>query len=298
MLNDSPYFSIVIPSYNSSRTIKRTLDSLVGQSYKNFEVVIVDDFSDDFDELQAVVNHYKNDLKIILERHGVNKNGSAARNTGVRCANAPYIAFLDSDDSWRADKLHIVNALLCHEVLTDRTIIYSKVNLYHGSKFLRIEPSRGIKLNESVGDYFFCSGQLMQTSSFVCSKSLALEVGFDERFTRHQDISFAMDAQKNGCAFIYIEEPLVNYMFPESGLKKRIKQNRINKEYCDYWLDTMSGHLSASAMQGYKFYVKSRVMMDDGQTFSAIFVRLVSFVSFSPSMHLSLMKKIWKRCFG
>ena len=291
-------YSVIIPVYNNSKTIRRPLDSLKVQSFKGFEVIIVDDCSDDFEDLEHVVDDYKDNLKIKVVRHQVNKNGAAARNTGVLYATAPYVAFLDSDDSWRNDKLSSVNKLIQAKSIDDQTLIYSMVNLYKGKKFMRVEPSRGINCNESVSDYFFCYGQLMQTSTFVCARVLAMEVGFDERFTRHQDSSFVMEAQKKGCTFKFINDPLVNYMFPESGLKKRISQKRISVAYCDYWLNEMSDHFSSAALQGYNFYVKSRVLMESGRPFSGCFLWFVSWVQFTPAMHLSLVKLLWKRYVG
>jgi amylovoran biosynthesis glycosyltransferase AmsB len=289
-------FSVIIPVYNGSKTIRRPLDSLKTQILRGFEVVIVDDCSDDFEELEKIINDYRDDFHITVVRHKINKNGAAARNTGVQHANATYVAFLDSDDTWREDKLHTVNELIKTKDIDERTLIYSMVKLYRGDEFLRVEPSRGIKGNERVSDYFFCCHQIMQTSTFVCSKALAIDVGFNEKFTRHQDSSFAMEAQKKGCVFEFIKKPLVSYMFPVSGLKQRISQKRINSDYCDYWLKEMSEHLSTAAVHGYNFYVKSRVLMVSGRPFSALYVRVVSWLQFTPTMHLYFMRFVWRQC--
>jgi glycosyltransferase involved in cell wall biosynthesis len=95
-----PFFSVIIPSYNRYWSLKHAIDSVLSQSFKDFELIVVDDGSTD--GTAAVACEYKN--KIIFIRQE-NKGVSAARNLGVSLSGAPYITFLDSDDVWMQDKL-------------------------------------------------------------------------------------------------------------------------------------------------------------------------------------------------
>ena len=106
--NSIPYFSIVIPTYNSSLTISRTLDSIRQQSFKDFEVIIVDDNSSDRERLVDVINTYKYELNIKIELSDRKLNGAGARNLGIIKSRGFYVAFLDSDDVWSNNKLHVV----------------------------------------------------------------------------------------------------------------------------------------------------------------------------------------------
>ncbi len=97
-----PEVSVVIPTYNRASTIGRALDSVLNQSVRDIEVLVVDDGSTDATvaTVEAVA-----DQRVTLLRHATNKGAAAARNTGIRAARAPFIAFLDSDDAWLPGKL-------------------------------------------------------------------------------------------------------------------------------------------------------------------------------------------------
>ena len=99
----SPYFSICIPSFNRADTLHRCLDSLVSQTYKNFEVILVDDGSTDLTEL--LVNQYTNKLNLIYLKKS-NGGKHTALNVGIRHAsNTELFMILDSDDWLRKDAL-------------------------------------------------------------------------------------------------------------------------------------------------------------------------------------------------
>ena len=88
--------SVVVPCFNSGKTLKRTIDSIKNQTWQNKEIILVNDGSNDKETLEKI-NYYRNDslIKLINQK---NKGLSAARNTGVMNANGDYLYFLDSDD--------------------------------------------------------------------------------------------------------------------------------------------------------------------------------------------------------
>jgi len=95
MISDNPYFSIVVPTYNRAHLICKTLDSFVGQGYKDFEVIIVDDGSTD--NTEDVVKPYLADLRFRYYRKS-NSERAAARNFGVLKSSGEFVTFIDSDD--------------------------------------------------------------------------------------------------------------------------------------------------------------------------------------------------------
>ena len=98
---DKALVSVVIPVYNCEQYIAECIDSVLGQTYENFEIIIIDDGSSD--DSVKIVSEYDND-RIKLFRQ--NNSGSAvARNCGVEQASGIWIAFLDADDTWLPDKL-------------------------------------------------------------------------------------------------------------------------------------------------------------------------------------------------
>jgi glycosyltransferase involved in cell wall biosynthesis len=91
----SPVFSIILPTYNRAHLLHRAIQSVINQTYENFELIIVDDGSTDF--THEVVKIF-NDQRIIYVRHEQNKGVTAAYNTGLRLARGKYITFLGDDD--------------------------------------------------------------------------------------------------------------------------------------------------------------------------------------------------------
>lgn len=99
---DKPRFSVIIPVYNGERFIGETIQSVLAQTYKAAEIIIVDDGSSD--NTAAVVEQYSGQIAISYARQQ-NKGPSAARNHGVSLARGDWIAFLDADDLWYSNKL-------------------------------------------------------------------------------------------------------------------------------------------------------------------------------------------------
>ena len=94
--------SVVIPAYNSEQYINECIDSVLNQTYQNYEIIVIDDGSTD--NTVNLVKQYNNE-KIKLY-HQMNSGSGAARNLGVKQAHGKWIAFIDADDIWLPDKLH------------------------------------------------------------------------------------------------------------------------------------------------------------------------------------------------
>lgn len=96
--------SVVIPNYNGERFVQKTLESVLNQTYQHFEIIVVDDCSTDRSP-EIIEGFCQRDARIRLIRLTRNGGVSNARNTGIREARGDYIALLDNDDTWTADKL-------------------------------------------------------------------------------------------------------------------------------------------------------------------------------------------------
>ena len=92
----APFFSVVVPTYNRAHLIATTIQSVLGQTYNNWELIIVDDGSTDA-SAQEVAKFIDSRIKYIYQ---TNQERSAARNTGIKNARGKFICFLDSDDTW------------------------------------------------------------------------------------------------------------------------------------------------------------------------------------------------------
>ena len=104
---ENPLISIIIPTFNRKKWIKTAIDSVLNQSYNNFELFVIDDGSDD--NTKEIISGYGKKINYIYQP---NQGVSAARNLGIKQAKGEYITFLDSDDLWKKDKLKIQKNLL------------------------------------------------------------------------------------------------------------------------------------------------------------------------------------------
>jgi len=103
-MDNLPLVSVIMPSYNSSAYIEEAIKSVQKQSYKNWELWVIDDFSEDH-TIERVENLMILDQRIKLLSNSKNLGTGATRNRGIEAANGNYIAFLDSDDIWLSHKL-------------------------------------------------------------------------------------------------------------------------------------------------------------------------------------------------
>ena len=105
--------SIIIPVYNVSKYIKRCLQSVVEQTYQDFECILVDDCGNDnsIELAQEFIKNYHGTIEFKFLCHNQNKGQSAARNTALRCAKGDYVFFLDSDDAIPTDSIESLMTL-------------------------------------------------------------------------------------------------------------------------------------------------------------------------------------------
>lgn len=124
--------SIIMPSYNTGRFIRETIESVLAQSYSAWELIIVDDCSND--NTDDVVNQYLTDERIRYIKNDTNSGAAMSRNRALREAKGKWIAFLDSDDLWEPDKLQ-------------KQISFMRDNGYHFSYTNYIEIDEESKAN-------------------------------------------------------------------------------------------------------------------------------------------------------
>ncbi|WP_017346613.1 glycosyltransferase family 2 protein [Pantoea sp. A4] len=256
-------FSIVIPAYNAAQSIVATLDCVKAQSYRNFEVIIIDDKSNDAAELAQVVGSERyQELDINLVLSEVKLNGAGARNRGIELARGDYISFLDADDEWHQDKLAEVKKKIDQLEAQGKSqfIIFSQVNIYQDGAFLKVMPMQPPGKQETVAEYLFGCYGFIQTSTIALRREDAAKILFDARYIRHQDYDFCIRADRMGYQFEMIEQPLANYhLVTKFGSKHKGE----SVKYSMFWLDTMKPHLTSRDIHTYKaFKLPLRYKMD------------------------------------
>lgn len=197
----NPTVSIIIPTYNRVCLVERAVRSVLNQTYQEFELIVVDDGSDD--DTPKVVKSFK-DKRIRYIRHQENKGGSTARNSGIKVAKGQFIAFLDDDDEWLSEKLE--KQIVVLEKLSEEWGV-----VYTG----RYEKSKGgdetIQLPGYSSDIYrqLFLGCFIGGSTTLVRHSCFDKIGlFDESLLRHQDWDIFIRIAKH-YKFAFIEEPLV-----------------------------------------------------------------------------------------
>lgn len=200
-----PLVSVVIPVYNRETTIMRALDSVLGQTYSNLEVIVVDDGSSD-----SSVEMVKKceDIRVHLICLQGNMGANAARNRGIREAKGEYIAFQDSDDEWVKDKLEKQLQYLEH---TGKKVSYSPYYLHEDNKVSIVPNSyKNKELCEKCISDILKTTNVVGTPTLVVQKELFSRVGmFDEKIKCLQDYEFMIRLVKEE-SLGYVEEPLVH----------------------------------------------------------------------------------------
>ncbi|MEO1670471.1 MAG: glycosyltransferase family 2 protein [Cyanobacteria bacterium J06631_2] len=237
--------SIIIPVYNRADLLRRAIASILAQSYPHWEIIIVDDASQE--DIAQVVKQIDDRLRYV--RHASNLGGSEARNTGIREARGEFVAFLDSDDVWLPHKLQSQLEAIKPAAIKTNLVCYSQFRsspqvFYAQSVF----PQRGKQLQEAVADYLWTAGGEMLTSTLLLSRNLAHETLFKPGLVKHQDLDFVLRLEQQGAQFIFVPQILATWH--NEARSDRISRNR-DYQLSLNWLDIWREKLSERAIQGF-----------------------------------------------
>ncbi len=216
-----PKVSVIIPTYNRPELLKKAIQSVLSQTFQDFEIIIVDD---GLEKRADDVIKKINDAKITYIQHKKSKGGSAARNTGIKNAEGKYVAFLDDDDQWLPKKLEIQMSKF-ENTQQDVGFCFSAVTNDFGGIQKKSDITPGINnLHELALKRF--KGFL--TVTLIIKRYVFEEVGFfDESLPSHQEIELMIRVTKKYKG-LGINEPLVlvnmhpNHASIGKNIKKRI----------------------------------------------------------------------------
>ncbi|MDJ0689881.1 MAG: glycosyltransferase family 2 protein [Xenococcaceae cyanobacterium MO_188.B32] len=231
---EKPLVSVIIPTYNRGNLIGQTLDTVLGQSYQNLEIIIVDDGSTD--NTEEVIKAIQ-DSRVRYINYQPNRGGSTARNIGIKNATGEYIAFLDSDDLWKLNKIDLQLASIFSCSNPRKVVSYTQFIVNQGNAEQKIIlPNRGKIKTETLADYLFCSRGQMQTSTLMLHRSLASEIFFRQDLKKHQDWDFCLRLEANGAIFSFLDKPLTIWnATPRKDRVSKISNYHISLNWiCDY----------------------------------------------------------------
>lgn len=200
--------SVVIPSFNRSQTISRALYSVLNQTYKNFEIIVVDDCS--VDNTLEVVESI-NDDRIRIIKHKKNKGANAARNSGISEARGDFIAFQDSDDEWFPEKLE---KQLEHMSLKNADVVACAYNQHIDNRVVQV-PEKNIDNSNVFNQLLY--GNFIATPSILGKREVFTSVLFDEALPRFQDWEIMIRIAKQ-YKVSFINKVLLNAYVLDNGI--------------------------------------------------------------------------------
>jgi glycosyltransferase involved in cell wall biosynthesis len=231
----TPAVSVITPAYNYGRFLPGAIESVLGQTLGELELIIIDDGSTD--DTPAVVRRYGADRRLRYFR--VERIGHvAAKNVGLRLAEAPLVAFLDADDLWLPQKLERQAALFRADPTLG--VVYTRALWVDetGQELEREQPRlhRGEVLDELFRHNFVCF------SSAVVRADVFHTVGlFDEGLPLAADFDLWLRAAMH-YRFDYVDAPLVKYRTGHSSLSRRLEERlRTAQRIMDRFLDHHGG---------------------------------------------------------
>ena len=220
--------SVVIPTYKRSDKIERAIKSVINQTYKNLEIIVVDDNAKNKEEREKtrnIVKKYKN-VKFIENKE--NLGGALTRNIGIENALGDYIAFLDDDDEYVNSKIEKQLKLLKEKVKENRKVgmIYCYKNILDNNGNIKYKGKVDFEGNCLFEHMEFC---IETTSTWLCTKKALYDAGLFENVRAHQDNILLLKMLANDYEVYRVPEPLVNfYLHNGDGITNK------NKNYIEY----------------------------------------------------------------
>ena len=214
-------YSVVIPLYNKQRYIKSTLQSVLAQTYTDYEVVVVDDGSTDA-SLQEAERMQSDKIRVL---HQENQGVAVARNTGIENAAGEYIAFLDADDKWNPSYLEEIDKIVQKYPQSDIFVSAYEVDLGNGKKNLSEQMPAQDGCLPSYWATLSSKYDFVWTSATTIRKSALIQAGlFRPGEKIGQDLDMWARVARNNPKVAYTSSVCVTYnRQAESNARTRVK---------------------------------------------------------------------------
>lgn len=302
MVNIKPKVSVIIPTHNRAHILGRAIKSVQDQTYRDFEIIIVDDGS--MDNTEDVIKSF-NDERIIYHRCNNNKGVASARNTGISLSRAQYIAFQDSDDVWYPYKLDKIMKVINEHENIDFIYSYGKI-IRNGEIIGEVGKNSYInRLPKKELIIGLFKSNFIPTQGVIVKKEKIIKVGgFDESFLSASDHELWLRLIPT-CNIFYLDEPLFDVHFSKEsitmnvGLRLRSQIRLFNKN------KAILKNLTGSTVRYYliKQMFLSNIFNCAAWDMSnrtkndrlAMFYYFIAFIAFPPGLFFKLYKILLKK---
>jgi glycosyltransferase involved in cell wall biosynthesis len=217
--------SIIMPAYNAAALIEETLESVKNQSYTDWELIVVEDFSDD--GTKGIVNKFKASVgqNVVYHRSEDNKGPSATRNVAASKANGSWYAFLDSDDIWHQD--HLLTLMTTALENPKHGFIYSSHIDFSDrieKELLETTVTNKSKdppfISKNLPTALFNGFMIQPSTAMVSSKLFNTVEGFDESYRYVEDLNFYFKILVKNHKFIHTGKSTSYYRQNSNGLTR------------------------------------------------------------------------------
>lgn len=202
-----PKVSVIIPTYNCAKYLSWAIDSALNQTYKDFEIIVVDDGSTD--DTREILSEYDGKIRYIYQE---NKGHALARNSGIKNAQGEYIAFLDADDLWLPDK--IKEEIEAIENNFEAGLVHSNIYFLYEETNKKFCPKRDKnKLSGNIFKHLLTRKAHISSPTVIIRKRCLEKVGlFDENLARlgSEDRELWLRVAKE-FKVMYVDKPLAYY---------------------------------------------------------------------------------------
>lgn len=222
--------TIIVPIYNVEQYLRECLDSIISQTYKNIEIILVDDGSPD--RSSAICDEYAAKDARIKVIHKINGGLSSARNAGLEIAKGDYITFCDSDDILMPDAIECyidMQSKFCCDIVSCESLFLENGKTSEIEHYHKKEPITLFSGVEYIGGFFDYS-----TDCSVCNKMYNREAIGKNRFPvgkTNEDILFQYDVLKNCRLLAHSNKGLYLYRVNESSITHSFNSNSLNTYY-------------------------------------------------------------------
>lgn len=217
-----PKVSVIIPTYNREDFICETIQSVLDQTYKDFEIIVVDDGSKDNTKKKLGV--FGSKIKLIEQK---NSERAVSRNNGVKNSNGEYIAFLDSDDLWLKDKLEKQIEILDNDKNTILTYGQS-LRIDEKSKKIKIAKRQLEGFSGEVFEKLLNRNFIVSATPMIRREYFEKTIGFETKYIPYEDWEFWLRFSLLG-KFYFINKPLSYYRIHKQQSVKLLAAERIEE---------------------------------------------------------------------
>ena len=213
---------IILPNFNSSEYIKETIKSIIDQTFKNWKLIIVDDCSDK--KTRTLLKKFSKNKRIKIYWLKKNKGAGYCRNYAIKKSKSPYLAFIDSDDIWKKDKLETQLRFMENN---NYLFTYTNYETF-GKKIKFISPAKEYDFKKFVNDTSIC------TSTMIIKKNILKNIKFINSEIC-EDYFFKCKILKI-CNAYCLDDYLTKYRIRKNSLQSSSLKNfywiwKINREY-------------------------------------------------------------------